>query len=123
MRILLDTHIAIWWLAGDGRLRRAGREIIEAADVAYLSSVSVWEIVVKQGRGRLDLPADFVDALLEDFDELPLRSDHALEGRSLPRFHGDPFDRMLVAQARVEGLRLMTADAAMEGYEVPVVRP
>jgi PIN domain nuclease of toxin-antitoxin system len=123
MRILLDTHIAIWWLAGDGRLHQAGREIIEAADVAYLSSVSVWEIVVKQGRGRLDLPAGFVDALLEDFDELPLRSDHALEGRSLPRFHGDPFDRMLVAQARVEGLRLMTADAAMEGDEVPVVRP
>ena len=121
MRILLDTHIAIWWLAGDGRLRRAGREIIEAADVAYLSSVSVWEIVVKQGRGRLDLPAGFVDALLEDFDELPLRSDHALEGRSLPRFHGDPFDRMLVAQAKVEGLTLVTRDSDIQRYDVELL--
>ncbi len=123
MRLLLDTHVAIWWLAGDRRLRPATRATIESADEAYLSAVSVWEIVIKQARGRLDLPVGFVDALLQDFTELPLRSDHALEGRSLPRFHGDPFDRMLIAQARVEGLRLMTADAAMEGYEVPVVRP
>jgi PIN domain nuclease of toxin-antitoxin system len=123
MRLLIDTHIAIWWLAGDRRLGPAARETIESAEMAYLSSVSVWEIVIKQARGRLDLPDGFVAALLQDFTELPLRSDHALEGRSLPRFRGDPFDRMLVAQARVEGLRLVTADAAMEGYEVPVVRP
>ena len=123
MRLLVDTHVAIWWLAGDRRLRLAARDVIESADVAYLSAVSVWEIVVKQGRGRLELPAGFVDVLLQDFAELPLRADHALEGRALPRFHGDLFDRMLIAQARVEGLRLMTADRSMEGYEVTVVRP
>jgi PIN domain nuclease of toxin-antitoxin system len=123
MRLLLDTHVAIWWLNGDRRLRPATRDLIEAADEVYLSPVSIWEIVVKQARGRLELPTGFFGALHEDFAELPLTADHALDGRSLPRFHGDPFDRMLVAQARVEGLRLMTADAALEGYEVPVVRP
>lgn len=123
MRLLVDTHVAIWWLAGDRRLGEAARDVIESADMAYLSSVSVWEIVVKQARGRLDLPAGFVDVLLQDFAELPLRTDHALEGRALPPFHGDPFDRMLIAQARVEGLRLVTADRAMEGYAVTVVRP
>jgi PIN domain nuclease of toxin-antitoxin system len=97
--------------------------MVEAADMVYLSSVSVWEIVIKQGLGRLDLRNGFLDALREDFVDLPLCSDHALDGRSLPRFHGDQFDRMLVAQARVEGLRLVSADPAMEGYDVPVVRP
>jgi PIN domain nuclease of toxin-antitoxin system len=123
MRLLVDTHVAIWWMAGERRLGHAGRDVIENAEVAFLSSVSVWEIIIKQDRGRLDLPAGFVDVLLEDFAELPLTTDHALEGRALPRFHGDPFDRMLIAQARVEGLRLMTADRAMEGYDVMVVRP
>ena len=123
MRLLLDTHIAVWWVNGDRLLSPGARTLIEAAEDVYLSPVSIWEIAVKEGRGRLELPVGFFDALLEDFAELPLTADHALDARSLPRFHGDPFDRMLVAQARVEGLRLMTADAALEGYEVPVVRP
>lgn len=121
MRLLLDTHVAIWWLSGDRRLSTATRRAIEDAPDAYLSAVSLWEMFIKQGTGRLDLPADFADALREDFVELPLTFDHALEGRMLPGVHRDPLDRMLVAQARVEALTIVTADRTLAEYGVSVL--
>jgi PIN domain nuclease of toxin-antitoxin system len=121
MRLLLDTHVAIWWLSGDRRLSPATRKAIEEAPDAYLSAVSLWEMFIKQGTGRLDLPAGFADALRDDFVELPLTFGHALEGRMLPRVHRDPFDRMLVAQARVEALTIVTADQTLSEYGVPVL--
>jgi len=121
MRLLLDTHVAIWWLSGDGRLSIATRRAIEDAPDAYLSVVSLWEMYVKQDTGRLVLPAGFVDALRDDFIELPLTFDHALEGRALPRVHLDPFDRMLVAQARVEALTIVTADRTLSEYSVSIL--
>lgn len=121
MRLLLDTHVAIWWLSGDHRLSPAARELIEDAPDAYLSAVSLWEMFIKQSTGRLDLPAGFADALRDDFVELPLTFDHAVEGRMLPLVHRDPFDRMLVAQARVEALTIVTADRRLVEYGVPVL--
>ena len=121
MRLLLDTHVAIWWLSGDRRLTAATRLSIEDASDAFLSVVSVWEILIKQGSGRLDLPDGFVDALRDDFVELPLTFDHALEGRTLPFLHRDPFDRMLVAQAKAEGLTIVTSDRILSEYGVPVL--
>lgn len=121
MRLLLDTHVAIWWLSGDRRLSKSTRKVIEEAPDAYLSAVSLWEIFIKQGTGRLDLPAGFADALRDDFVELPLTFDHALEGQMLPRVHRDPFDRMLVAQARVEALTIVTADRTLAEYGVSVL--
>lgn len=121
MRLLLDTHVAIWWLSGDRRLSPATRKAIEEAPDAYLSAASLWEMFIKQGAGRLDLPAGFADALRDDFVELPLTFDHALEVRMLPRVHRDPFDRMLVAQARVEALTIVTADQTLSEYGVPVL--
>ena len=121
MRLLLDSHVAIWWLSGDRRLSIPTRRAIEDAPNAFLSSVSLWEIFIKQDTGRLDLPAGFADALRDDFVELPLTFDHALEGRSLPLVHRDPFDRMLVAQARVEQLTIVTADRMLAAYGVPVL--
>jgi len=121
MRLLLDTHIAIWWLSGDPRLSIATRRAIQDVPNAFLSAVSLWEIFIKQDTGRLDLPVGFVDALRDDFIELPLTFDHAVEGRALPLLHRDPFDRMLVAQAKVEGLTIVTADRVLSGYGVPVL--
>jgi PIN domain nuclease of toxin-antitoxin system len=121
MRLLLDTHVAIWWLSGDVRLSPATRQAIQDAPNAFLSAVSLWEIFIKQDTGRLDLPAGFVSALRDDFVDLPLTFDHAVEGRALPLLHRDPFDRMLVAQARVEGLTIVTADRLLSRYGVPVL--
>ena len=121
MRLLLDTHVAIWWLSGDRRLSTTTRKAIEEAPDAYLSAVSLWEMFIKQGTGRLDLPAGFADALRDDFVELPLTFDHTIEGRTLPPVHRDPFDRMLVAQARVEVLTIVTADRTLAEYGVAVL--
>lgn len=121
MNLLLDTHVAIWWLSGDRRLSATTRKAIEDVPNVFLSAVSLWEIFVKQDTGRLDLPPGFVDALHDDFIELRLTFDHAVEGRSLPLLHRDPFDRMLVAQAKVEGLTIVTADPVLSGYGVPVL--
>ena len=121
MRLLLDTHVAIWWLAGDRRLSKATRVAIEGASQAFLSAVSLWEIFIKQDTGRLDLPIGFVDALRDDFVELSLTFDHALAGRALPLLHSDPFDRMLVAQAKIEGLTIVTSDRMLSEYGVPVL--
>lgn len=121
MRLLLDTHVAIWWLDGDRRLSSTTRAAIEAAAEAYLSVVSLWEMFIKQDKGRLDLPAGITDALRDDFADLPLTVDHVLGGRALPVVHGDPFDRMLVAQAVWEGLTIVTADRRLADYRVPIL--
>jgi PIN domain nuclease of toxin-antitoxin system len=121
MRLLLDTHVAIWWLDGDRRLSPATRTAIESSAEAYLSVASLWEIVLKQDKGRIDLPAGFAAALRDDFADLPLTADHVLEWRALPSVHRDPFDRMLVAQALAEGLTIVTADHAIAGFQVSVL--
>lgn len=121
MRLLLDTHVAIWWLSGDRQLSIATRRAIERADDVFLSPVSLWEMFVKQDAGRLDLPPGFVDALRDDFVELPLTFEHALEGRALPLLHRDPFDRILIAQALAERLMIVTADETIPRYGVPVL--
>lgn len=121
MRLLLDTHVAIWWLSGNRRLSASTRSAIESADEAYLSVVSLWEILIKQDRGRLDLPVGFADALREDFADLPLHAEHVTGARGLPPIHRDPFDRMLVAQARAEALTVVTADRLVAEYGVPIL--
>jgi PIN domain nuclease of toxin-antitoxin system len=121
MRLLLDTHVAIWWLDGDRRLSPATRTAIESSDEAYLSVVSLWELLIKQDKGRVDLPPGFAAALRDDFADLPLTWDHVLEWGALPAVHRDPFDRMLVAQALAEGLTIVTADRAIAAYQVSVL--
>jgi PIN domain nuclease of toxin-antitoxin system len=124
VRLLLDTHALLWWLGNDPELSRAAIAAIEAPDSEVaVSAASAWEIAIKRALGKLTAPDD-LEAQLDhhDFGCLPITVAHALLAGSLPRHHDDPFDRMLVAQAQVEGLVLVTRDARIEPYGVPTLR-
>lgn len=120
MSLLLDTHVLLWWLEGDARLGAATTELIaEPHREVMVSAASVWEIAIKQSIGKLELSIDVVEQLRDQsFGELPVRVVHAVEAGSLPSHHRDPFDRMLVAQARLEDLTIVTADPAIGAYDV-----
>ena len=123
MRLLLDTHVLLWWLDDDPRLGVAAREAIAGADHAMVSTASAWEIGIKQSLGRLRGPEDLTGELAANrFDVLDIGLAHALAAAALPRHHDDPFDRMLIAQAAAEGLTLVTADAQILRYGVDVLR-
>ena len=123
MNLLLDTHVLLWWLADSPRLGRKARERVSDPHVrAYVSAVTAWEIAHKQSVGKLSADWDVREQVEEEgFFELPIRFDHVAEAAELPRLHADPFDRILIAQARAEGLWLITADAAVQRYDVPWV--
>jgi PIN domain nuclease of toxin-antitoxin system len=126
VRLLLDTHAFLWWIADDERLSsRAAALIADGRNQVFVSAVSAWEIVVKMGLGRVELPEPvdrFVPAQLEanGFSTLPVHLRHALGLAMLPEVHRDAFDRMLVAQAVAEGLTLVSGDRVMRGYPVAV---
>ncbi|MGA9625915.1 MAG: type II toxin-antitoxin system VapC family toxin [Bryobacteraceae bacterium] len=118
MRILLDTHLLLWWLDGSAPLPAEASETIrDPENTVFVSAVSLWEIRLKQSLGKLRLPVDFSERLAgEAFESLPLTAAHTGPVSLLPWGHGDPFDRMLVAQAQVENLVLLTADGLLSGY-------
>ena len=119
MTLLLDTQVAIWWLVGSRRLGGPARKLL-AESACVLSVASVWEVAIKHRLGKLSVgPALFRDRMLAAGAELLMVSDtHAIETAALPRHHDDPFDRMLIAQARVEKLRAVSADKAWRDYEL-----
>lgn len=123
MRILADSHVLLWWLENPQRLSASARAAITdpANDVCF-SAASVWEIGLKVGKGKLRIDGDFV-ALLENdgFEPLAVTTAHVSSSLTLPPLHGDPFDRMLIAQALAEGLVLATRDAVITHYDVPVL--
>lgn len=118
MRILLDTHIYLWWLQDHPHLSTAARARIMSATDVYVSSASIWEASIKAGIGKLDVDIDQLVAEIENsgFRALPVSARHAAMVTRLPDIHRDPFDRMLVAQALCEPLRLLTADSILRGY-------
>ena len=118
MRILLDTHLLLWWLEASPLLPARARELVSNPEnTVFVSAVSLWEIWLKQSLGKLRLPADFTEGLAaESFESLSLMAAHTRQVSLLPWFHRDPFDRMLVAQAQVENLILLTADEALTAY-------
>jgi len=117
MRLLLDTRLLLWWLAGSRRLPRQSRELIRRTEDIFVSAATAWEIAIKKALGRLNAPNDLEAALAASrFQELPISVRHAVRAGMLPRHHYDLFDRMLVAQAQVEGLTLLTHDERLEAY-------
>jgi PIN domain nuclease of toxin-antitoxin system len=122
MKLLLDTHAAIWWQCEDRRLGREARRAIATADLVWVSAATGIEVAVKISHGRLRLREPFrIMIAADNFTELPMTLRHAEELERLPRHHGDPFDRVLVAQARVEGATIVTHDRALEAYGVPII--
>ena len=118
MRILLDTHLLLWWLEANPSLSARTREmIVDPENAVFVSAVSRWEIWLKQSLGKLRLLVDFTERLAaECFESLPLTASQTQQVSLLPWFHRDPFDRMLVAQAQVENLVLLTTDEALAAY-------
>jgi PIN domain nuclease of toxin-antitoxin system len=123
VRLLLDTHALLWWLADDARLGRRAREAIAApANLVFVSAATAWEIAVKRALGRLVAPGDVEEWLAEsDFRPLPIQIAEAVASAELPPHHRDPFDRLLVAQARIGGMTIVTSDEHIGGYEVSVL--
>jgi PIN domain nuclease of toxin-antitoxin system len=122
VRLLIDTHILLWWLADDDRLPAGPREAVNTAEDVRLSAASVWEIGIKRALGRLEVPEDYLDAVdAGEIDVLAISAHHAEVAGALPRHHDDPFDRMLVAQAKADDLTLVTADRRLTDYDVPVL--
>ncbi len=122
MRLLLDTHVVLWWLGADERLGPAGRTRIDAATERVLSVATVWEISIKRGLGKLQAPDDILGRLRQPgLRVMPIAYEHAVAAGGLPWHHRDPFDRMLVAQARLEGLTVMTEDRRIRAYSVDTV--
>ena len=123
MRLLLDTHVLLWWLAADPTLSAGARDAISDPDAEVLvSAASAWEISIKKALGLLDAPPD-LEPMLErhGFIALPIDVRHALLAGELPRHHEDPFDRMLVAQAQIEELTIVSRAGRITAYGVPVI--
>ena len=121
MRLLLDTHVLIWWDAGR-RLSAAARTAIRDADAVYVSAASAWEIAIKASLGKVVSSRSVAQATAEcGFVELPVTFAHAEQLAALPALHRDPFDRLLVAQALAEDLTVVTRDPAIARYHVTVI--
>lgn len=127
MRILLDTNVLVWWLTEDKRLTPANYELIsEPSNVVFVSVCSIWEIAIKASIGKLHL-AGSIEQLVQpalrqnDIEFLPIRIEQVIPVETMPFHHSDPFDRLLVAQAQVEGLTLLTSDMRLRAYDVPII--
>jgi PIN domain nuclease of toxin-antitoxin system len=123
VRLLLDSHVLLWWLQDPRLLDRKLQAVLQdPGNEAFFSPVSIWELGLKVAEGKLRFPAALTDHLLADgFDELPVVTAHAMRILTLPHIHLDPFDRMLIAQSLCEGLVLATRDAAISRYDVPTI--
>jgi PIN domain nuclease of toxin-antitoxin system len=120
VRLLLDTHALLWWLVDDPRLAPEARDAVASPEsFVAVSAASAWELSIKRALGRLELP-DRLEEQLEraGLSPLPITIAHALHAGRLPRHHADPFDRMLVAQAQLEGLTVVTRDPRIAEYGV-----
>ncbi len=127
MRLLLDTHVFLWWIAGDHRLSEKAVQVISEADNRlFLSAASGWEIAMKAKLGKLLIDGDVTSFIIEQMrlnsiEQLPVMLSHALHVSTLEALHRDPFDRLLVAQAQLERMPILTADRYIAAYPVETV--
>jgi PIN domain nuclease of toxin-antitoxin system len=125
MRFLLDTQLVVWVPISDARISRTARSVFSSRENEFVfSDASIWEIAIKRGLGRSDFlfdPREIRRQMLENgYEELPVLGQHAVAVDVLPSIHKDPFDRILIAQAMVEGITLLTADPVIASYPGPI---
>lgn len=128
MKALLDTHTFLWWITDHPQLSSRVRKIVsDGKNTLFLSAASGWEIAIKSSLGKIQLPGDDLESFLLEqltingISPLPVRMDHALHVHKLPPYHRDPFDRLLVAQAQLEDMPILTSDSQIADYPVRVV--
>jgi PIN domain nuclease of toxin-antitoxin system len=122
LKLLLDTHVLLWWLEGSVRLSRQARRTIAGSEEVWVSAASAWELGIKSALGKLRTPDDLeFQVKASRFRELPVTLAHAVAAGKLPRHHNDPLDRMLVAQAALESLTLLTVDRQLQAYGIRVI--
>jgi PIN domain nuclease of toxin-antitoxin system len=122
VRLLLDTHALLWWLADEGLVTEARDAIADPANLVAVSAVSAWEISIKKALGKLAAPDDLEQQVQQGgFLPLPISIAHAIAAGQLARHHEDPFDRMLIAQAFAEGLTIVTRDKRFADYGVSLM--
>jgi PIN domain nuclease of toxin-antitoxin system len=126
LKLLLDTHIILWVAGAPEKLSESTHALLQASDNSlFFSAASIWEIVIKLGLGRKDFkvdPSRLRKMLMQNgYAELPITAEHALKIESLPALHKDPFDRLLLAQARAEGMMLLTVDPLIAQYQDSVL--
>jgi PIN domain nuclease of toxin-antitoxin system len=124
LRLLLDTHVLLWWLRDDRRLKNRERRAIADPDaIVHVSAATVWEIAIKKSLGRLSVDDEALEGEMDAgaMVELPVRWRHARAVAALPRHHEDPFDRLLLAQAQIEALVVVSYDAVFRQYDVPLL--
>ncbi|MFF4018046.1 type II toxin-antitoxin system VapC family toxin [Streptomyces sp. NPDC001843] len=123
MRLLADTHVVVWWLLDSPELSDEIKGLLDAEPEAYISAVTPWELALKQALGKLDAPADLPERARDcQLRSLPISMGHGIHAARLPLHHRDPFDRMLIAQAQLEDLTVITRDTWIPKYDVPVLR-
>jgi PIN domain nuclease of toxin-antitoxin system len=121
MALLLDTHVVLWWLEDDAKLDSATKDRLDVDSEIFVSSATVWEVGIKQALGKLTAEGSLAEQVRDSgFAVLSISADHAIAASVLPLHHRDPFDRILIGQALVEGLTVMTRDRAFDAYDVPI---
>jgi PIN domain nuclease of toxin-antitoxin system len=123
MNLLLDTHVLLWWLDANPTLsEKAKSTIADGNNLVFVSAAVIWEIRIKQALGKLEIPSNFRQVLdRQPFEMLSITAEHAHAVGDLPTHHRDPFDRMLIAQATIEHLTMVTRDTIIKEYKIPVI--
>ena len=124
MNLLLDTHTLLWWLDDYPSLSKKARmNISDGRNSVFVSAAVIWEIEIKKALGKLEIPSNFRQALAQQaFEMLPVTVEHAHAVGNLPAYHRDPFDRMLIAQAQVEGFTVVTRDTTFGRYKISIIQ-
>ena len=124
MNLLLDTHVLLWWLDNNPVMSKSAYDAIaDSNNLVFVSAVSIWEIRIKEALGKLVIPQNFQTILKkQSFEMLSITDEHAHAVGKLPAIHNDPFDRMLITQAKVEKLTIVSHDALFKKYKVPMIK-
>ena len=124
MNLSLDTHALLWWLEDNASLGTGAlNAIMDTRNIVVVSAAVIWEIRIKQSIGKLDIDPSFLDVIRnQGFELLPITADHAYAVGDLPLHHRDPFDRIIIAQAKLENLTVVTRDSLFSQYEIPIVQ-